>query len=48
MILVDLIATVSMSAEKFGLFTYEVDGEVVVITDYPTTEVGAVEIPAAK
>ncbi len=35
-----------LSAEQFGLFTYEVGGETVEITNYPTTETGAVVIPA--
>jgi hypothetical protein len=34
------------SAEQFGLFTYEVVGDTVEITDYPTNAVGDVEIPA--
>jgi hypothetical protein len=35
----------TMSAEQFGLFTYEVIGGSVTITDYPGDEVGEVEIP---
>ena len=36
----------SLSAEQFGLFTYEVIGETVTITDYPEDAVGDVKIPA--
>ena len=36
----------SLSAEQFGAFTYQVVGDTVEITDYPTTAVGAVDIPA--
>ena len=39
-------AVASLSAEQFGLFTYEVVGGSVTITDYPDNEVGDVEIPA--
>ena len=35
-----------MSAEQFGLFTYEVVEGSVTITDYPNNGVGEVEIPA--
>ena len=33
-------------AEQFGLFTYEVNGDEVTITDYPEDATGNVEIPA--
>ena len=39
-------AVASLSAEQFGLFTYEVVGGSVTITDYPEDAVGEVEIPA--
>ena len=35
------------SAAQFGDFTYTDDGTSITITDYPTTAVGVVEIPAA-
>ena len=34
------------AADTFGLFTYTDNGTTITITDYPTKEVGAVEIPA--
>ena len=34
-----------LSAEQFGLFTYEVVGDSIEITYYPRNETGAVEIP---
>ena len=34
------------SAQVFNDFTYELNGETVTITDYPTTAIGVVEIPA--
>jgi hypothetical protein len=40
-----LIANV-LPAETFGKFTYIDYGTEIAITDYPTTEVGAVEIPS--
>jgi hypothetical protein len=36
----------AVSADTFGLFTYTDNGTDITITDYPTEEVGAVEIPA--
>ncbi len=36
----------SLSAEQFGLFTYEVIGETVTITDYSEDAVGNVKISA--
>ena len=35
------------AADTFGLFTYTDNGTSITITDYPVTEVGAVEIPAS-
>jgi hypothetical protein len=35
----------TVSADTFGLFTYTNNGTSITITDYPTTEVGSVEIP---
>jgi hypothetical protein len=35
-----------IQAEQFGLFTYEIIDDSAVITDYPDTEVGHVEIPS--
>jgi hypothetical protein len=40
------ISAAPLCAEQFGLFTYQVVGGTVEITDYPTSETGAVEIPA--
>lgn len=37
---------VRLPADQFGNFTYTDNGTSIAITDYPTTEVGVVEIPA--
>jgi hypothetical protein len=36
----------ALQAEVFGLFTYQVNGSTVTITDYPTTATGPVVIPS--
>ena len=38
----------SLSADQFGDFTYTDNGSSITITDYPTTAVGAVDIPATN
>ena len=40
------LSAAPLLADQFGLFTYRVVGDTVEITDYPTTEVGGVDIPA--
>jgi hypothetical protein len=40
------LSAAPLCAEQFGLFTYQVIGNTVEITDYPTSETGDVDIPA--
>ena len=46
MLLLLLGTAAPLAADQFELFTYEVAGDTVEITDYPEDAVGAVDIPA--